>query len=87
MNKHIKSALLIALLSVVTLEAHPGHSLYQASPAHLCSSPDHLIVLALAGAALLLAACFVRRTWRRRVMKSVAVAAIVLSVVLCGLCG
>ncbi len=33
---------------VATAQAHPGHSLAEASPGHLLSSPDHIALLALA---------------------------------------
>jgi|ERR1041384_1282734 hypothetical protein len=67
--QHLAAAFL-ALFSVVPLaNAHPGHSLTGASPAHLLASPDHLAVLLLLGAAMCLGAQFVHQHRLRRALQ------------------
>jgi hypothetical protein len=61
------------LLPVAPVLAHPGHSLGDATPRHLLTSPDHLAVLALGGAALWLIGTLMRRPLPRRILQSVGV--------------
>ncbi|MBI3879001.1 MAG: hypothetical protein HY301_02930 [Verrucomicrobia bacterium] len=60
----------LAVLAFAPLaHAHPGHSLTEATPLHLLTSPDHLAMLALLGGGLCVAAQFVRRPLPRRAMQ------------------
>ncbi len=65
--------------------AHPGHSLTEASPAHLLTSPDHLLVLLLLAGALGVAAQFVHRRLPRRLLQFGAVVAVLGAAALCGM--
>ena len=62
-----KAVILLALGSIVSANAHPGHDLWEHGMRHIASSPFHLGLLAGIGAVLGVAAFFVRssrvRTW------------------------
>ena len=75
----ISSSLLAIAL---TAQAHPGHDLRDASPQHLLTSPDHLAVLALGGAALWLVGRFVPRQLPRRLLQGAGLAALLGAVVI-----
>jgi hypothetical protein len=70
---------LLACSPLLTLafaaQAHPGHDLRDASPEHLLTSPDHLAVLALGGAALWLAGWGVPRPLPRRFLQAAGLVA------------
>jgi len=87
----LKSSLRPAL-SVVTLalatglaQAHPGHALRDASTAHLFTSPDHLAMLALGGAAVWIGARWVERRLPRRVLQILGAATVTTAAVLWGI--
>lgn len=42
----------LTVLTAITSQAHPGHSLAESTPSHILTSPYHLGVLALAGVAM-----------------------------------
>jgi len=62
--------------------AHPGHSLAQARPAHLLSSPDHAVALVALAALLYLLSGFVSRTKLRRSLQWCALALLMIPLVL-----
>ncbi|MBI5774111.1 MAG: hypothetical protein HZA89_10260 [Verrucomicrobia bacterium] len=63
-------AVFLALFVCAPLaDAHPGHSLSEATPAHLLTSPDHLAALVLIGAAMCLWAQLVNRRLPRRALQ------------------
>ena len=64
--------------------AHPGHGLSDASATHILTSPHHLAVLAISGAALCLLARFVQRRWPRRLLQGAGLAALATATVLWG---
>ena len=76
------SSWLLAL--ALTAEAHPGHDIRDASPQHLLTSPDHLAVLALGGAALWFAGRFVQRQLPRQLLQGSGLAAVLAAGVLWG---
>ena len=76
------SAWLLAL--AFTAQAHPGHDIRDASPQHLFTSPDHLAVLALSGAALWLAGRFVQRQLPRQLLQVAGLAAVLTAAVIWG---
>jgi peptidoglycan/LPS O-acetylase OafA/YrhL len=65
-----------SLLLAFSASAHPGHDLRDASTRHLFTSPDHLAMLALGGAALWLIGRFVQRQLPRRLLQGAGAAAI-----------
>jgi len=83
----MRSALLVAALALATglAQAHPGHPLHDASPSHLLTSPDHLAVLALGGAAVWFGARWIERRFPRRVLQILGVAAVTTAAVLWGI--
>jgi len=66
-------------------QAHPGHSPFESTPAHLLTSPYHLTLLVLASAAMIVAGQFVRRSLPRRALQCGGAATLLLAVVLFGL--
>jgi len=62
--------------------AHPGHGLDGAGVTHLLTSPYHLSVFALGGAALWFSARFIRNKLSRRVLQFLGLAALVASALL-----
>ena len=72
------------LLPAISASAHPGHSLNEATPGHLLTSPDHLTVLALGGVALWFAGRFVQRQLPRRLLQGAGVAAILTAAAIWG---
>ncbi len=50
-------------------QAHPGHSLGDATVSHLLTSPNHLATLALFGLGLFVGAQFVQRRLPRRALQ------------------
>jgi hypothetical protein len=83
----LRLALSIAVLAFATglAQAHPGHGLHDASPTHLLTSPDHLAVLALGGAAAWFGARWVGRRLPRRLLQILGVAALTTAAVLWGI--
>jgi len=73
------TALLVAGLSA---QAHPGHTLHEASVSHYVTSPYHLIVLSLIGLALGGAAFLVNRPALRRAFATGGAAALLIAVIL-----
>lgn len=63
------AAALALTATVLSARAHPGHSLSEASPAHMVTSPYHLATLALAGLGMFAAARLVQRVWARRALQ------------------
>ncbi|HEY1170139.1 MAG TPA: hypothetical protein VGH19_02110 [Verrucomicrobiae bacterium] len=72
-----------ALLPMVA-SAHPGHDLSQASASHIVTSPYHIMMLALGGAAFWIAGTQVQRRIPARVLSTVGVVMLVGAVVLWG---
>jgi len=66
-------------------QAHPGHALHDAGPSHLLTSPDHLAVLALGGAAAWFGARWVERRLPRRLLQILGVVAMSAAAVLWGI--
>jgi len=73
------------LVCATSLQAHPGHGLFEQGPLHTITSPYHLAVLALTGCALFVGAHFIRQQMPRRAAQLVGTTAVVLSAVLWGL--
>ena len=73
------AALLVAGLSA---QAHPGHSMHEASISHYVTSPYHLIVLSLMGLALCGSAFLVKRPAVRRTLATGGAAALLIAVIL-----
>jgi len=73
------AALLVASL---TVQAHPGHTMHEADLSHYVTSPYHLIVLLLMGAALCGCACVVKRPAVRRVLATGGAAALLIALIL-----
>jgi len=61
-------ALLVGGLLPMAASAHPGHDITQASATHILSSPYHIMMLALGGAALWFAGTQVQRRLPARVL-------------------
>ena len=72
---------------VLSLSAHPGHSLGEHGPMHVATSPYHLAFLALAGGGLMLAARFIRPLVPRRIVQSAGLVALVAAAVIWGVRG
>ena len=72
---------------VLSLSAHPGHSLGEHGPLHVVTSPYHLAILALAGAGLMLVARFIRPLVLRRIVQSAGLIAMVAAAVIWGVRG
>ncbi len=83
----LRLALSTALLALATglAQAHPGHALHDASPTHLLTSPDHLAVLALGGAAVWFGARWVERRLPRRSLQVLGIVAVTTAAVLWGI--
>jgi len=69
----------------LTAQAHPGHDLRDATSLHLLTSPDHLAVLALGGAALWFAGRFVQRQLPRRLLQGAGLAAVLSAALIWGI--
>ncbi len=65
--------------------AHPGHSLTDATVAHLVTSPGHLVVLVLLGAVMFLGAQLVQQRLPRRALQAAGCLAFFGGVILFGL--
>ena len=80
-------ALSAAALALTTgfAQAHPGHALHDANASHLLTSPDHLAVLALGGAAAWFGARWVERRLPRRALQIFGIVAIAAAAVLWGI--
>ena len=76
-----------AVASTLSLQAHPGHCLLEHGPLHTITSPVHLALLALLGAALFAGARLVQQRIPRRALQSVGTVVFVLCAVLLGLRG
>ena len=50
------------------VHAHPGHDILESSPAHVFSSPYHLLCLGAAGLACFIAAKFTASKVRRKIL-------------------
>ena len=73
------SALLpLALMLVAPLaaSAHPGHDLMDLGPAHVVTSPFHLVTLALIGFVVWFAARFVKNRLPRRFVQAAGILAV-----------
>lgn len=75
----LSAALALAALCAGTAQAHPGHDLFNQSATHALTSPFHLIVLALIGAAFFLAAKLARSPKVQQSMRAGGAALILLS--------
>ena len=83
--RRLAAASLALLAGVPLAGAHPGHSLTDATVAHLVTSPGHLVVLVLLGAVMFLGAQFVRQRLLRRALQAAGCLAFVGGVILGGL--
>jgi hypothetical protein len=72
-------------LSAIPLLAHPGHDLREATFRHLFTSPDHLAVLVVGGAALWLVGRFAQRQLPRRLLQGAGLAVVVTAIILWGI--
>jgi hypothetical protein len=77
-------ALFVGALVPLTASAHPGHDLTHSSATHIFTSPYHIIVLALAGAACLFAGTQIQRRVPARVLSAAGALMMVGAVVLWG---
>jgi len=81
--------LVVLVLTLFTLapltNAHPGHSLIEAAPAHLLTSPDHLVVLTFLGLFSCLIARFVRARLLRQLLQVSGAFSTLTAVVLWGI--
>ncbi|MGV3756826.1 MAG: hypothetical protein ACO1QS_15705 [Verrucomicrobiota bacterium] len=77
-------ALLVGTMIPMAASAHPGHDLTQSSATHILTSPYHIMVLALAGAACWFAGTQVQRRIPARVLSTLGVVMLVGAVVLWG---
>ena len=85
--KHVRSGAFVFsilaigyLLSAISSDAHPGHDLFERGAAHALTSPFHLLVLALIGAGLFLAAKFIRSPKIQILARVTGVATVLLSI-------
>ena len=78
-------------LGVLTLadaaQAHPGHSLGDASVSHVLTSPNHLAALAVFGLGLFVGAQFVQRQLPRRALQCGGALTLACAAVLWGMRG
>jgi len=74
-----------ATLFALPAFAHPGHSLKDATAAHLVTSPYHLAILLLIGVGFFVGARFVHARLPRQVMNLTGIAFLLGAVVLWGL--
>jgi hypothetical protein len=70
------SAVTLLAVGVLSAQAHPGHSLLDATPNHVVTSPDHITVLVLSGLTILFGARLVQRRLPRRLLQIAAVIAL-----------
>ncbi|MCD6049776.1 MAG: hypothetical protein K0Q55_1179 [Verrucomicrobia bacterium] len=77
-------ALFVSALLPMAASAHPGHDLSQASAKHILTSPYHIMVLALAGAACWFAGTQVQRRIPARVLSTLGLVMLVGAIVLWG---
>lgn len=66
----------LAMLTAISANAHPGHSLGEHGAAHVATSPYHLAMLAAAGAGLWISGRFVQRQLPRRVLQGAGIATV-----------
>lgn len=81
-NVKIRVTAAALIVAGLTAQAHPGHSLHEASVSHYVTSPYHLIVLSLVGLALCGAAFVVSRPVLRRALATGGAAALLIAVIL-----
>ena len=83
--RRLAAASLALFAGVPLAGAHPGHSLTDATVAHLVTSPGHLVVLVLLGAVMVLGAQVVQQRLPRRAMQAAGCVAFLGGVILFGL--
>jgi len=66
------SAVTLLAAGVLSAQAHPGHSLLDATPNHVVTSPDHVTVLALSAITLFIVARLVQGRLSRRLLQAAA---------------
>ena len=81
----VKILTCLLTFSGLSLLAHPGHPLNEAGLSHLLTSPNHLVVLALAGGAMSIASHFVQRRLPRRVLQGCGAFALASAIVILGI--
>jgi hypothetical protein len=64
----------------LVVHAHPGHDLFTRGVTHVAGSPDHLLLLMLAGLALFALSQMLRRARARRVTQSCAFVLLLIAV-------
>jgi hypothetical protein len=70
-----------SVLLVGSAQAHPGHGLFEHGPRHAFTSPFHLVLLTAMGLTMFLGAHLVRRRVPRRVLQSIGLIALTISVI------
>lgn len=65
-----------AALATAVAQAHPGHSIFQSSPIHLLTEPDHATVLVAVGVVLWLIGSAFRRPGLRHATRLIGAAAL-----------
>lgn len=77
-------AFTLVALSPLMASAHPGHSLFDASAAHVLTSPYHIMMLAFGGVTLWSLGRMVQRRVPAMILSGTGVAMLVGAVVLFG---
>jgi hypothetical protein len=72
---------LFSFLATLSLQAHPGHDLMEHGPAHVVTSPFHLLIIAMVSALCLTCATFVMNPRAKRVLSSTGAVALLVAAV------
>lgn len=84
-TRFISRLLPVAALLPLSVIAHPGHDLSDASVSHIVTSPYHVLVIGVCGAAMIWAGTRVQRQVPARVLSATGAFMMVGAVVLWGL--
>ena len=86
--RSLETTLCLGVLALAgAAQAHPGHSLGDASVSHVLTSPNHLAALAMFGLGLFVGAQFVQRQLPRRALQCGGAVTLACAAVLWGMRG
>ena len=73
---------LLFALATLSLRAHPGHDLMEHGPAHVVTSPFHLLIVAMVSALCFTCAAFVMNPRVKRFLSSTGTVALLVTAVM-----
>jgi hypothetical protein len=76
------SGFLVLALTIFSVRAHPGHDLMEHGPAHVATSPFHLLIVATVSVLCFTCAALVMNPRVKRVLSSTGAVALLLATVM-----